>query len=162
LGSVSTALGDWLSTSATAWSVAAGVTGPIFTGGAIAGQVASAEAGERAALALYQQTILNALRETNDALSGTQKRREEAAAQARRVEALAEFARLSRLRFDQGVSSYLDVLIAENELFAAQLALVQTTAQQYTQFVAVYQAMGGGWVDLAAARAPQPLSSAAR
>ncbi|MFN9480112.1 MAG: efflux transporter outer membrane subunit, partial [Betaproteobacteria bacterium] len=108
LGSVSTALGDWLSGPATAWSVAAGLTGPIFTGGAIEGQVASAQAGERAALALYQQTILNALREANDALVGTQKRQQDAAAQARRVEALREVARLSQLRFDQGVSSYLE------------------------------------------------------
>jgi multidrug efflux system outer membrane protein len=160
LGSVSTALGDWLSGPATAWSVAAGLTGPIFTGGAIEGQVASAQAGERAALALYQQTILNALREANDALVGTQKRQQEAAAQARRVEALREFARLSRLRFDQGVSSYLEVLIAENELFVAELAAVNSSAQRYTQLVGVYQALGGGWVDLAAQRAPQPLASA--
>ena len=160
LGSVSTALGDWLSGPATAWSVAAGLTGPIFTGGAIEGQVASAQAGERAALALYQQTILNALREANDALVGTQKRQQEAAAQARRVEALREFARLSQLRFDQGVSSYLEVLIAENELFAAELAAVNSSAQRYTQLVGVYQALGGGWVDLAAQRAQQPLASA--
>ncbi|MFN9212643.1 MAG: efflux transporter outer membrane subunit [Betaproteobacteria bacterium] len=160
LGAVSSALGDWFSGPATAWSVAAGLTGPIFTGGAIEGQVASAQAGERAALALYQQTILNALREANDALVGTQKRQQEAAAQARRVEALREFARLSRLRFDQGVSSYLEVLIAENELFVAELAAVNSSAQRYTQLVGVYQALGGGWVDLAAQRAPQPLASA--
>ncbi len=156
LGSVSTAFGDWFSGPASAWSVAAGLTGPIFTGGAIQGQVKTAEAGERAALAFYQQTILNALRETNDALVGSQKRLQESAAQARRVEALREFARLSRLRFDQGIASYLDVLIAENELFAAELAQVQTVAQRYTQLVNVYQAMGGGWVELAAAQAPPP------
>jgi multidrug efflux system outer membrane protein len=162
LGSVSTAFGDWLSGPASAWSVAAGVSGPIFTGGAIAGQVSGAQAGERAALAAYQQTILNALRETNDALVGAQKRQEEALAQARRVEALTEFARLSRLRFEQGVASYLDVLIAENELFASQLTLVQTTSQRYTQLVAVYRAMGGGWVDIASQRAPQPLAGSPR
>ncbi|MFN7888461.1 MAG: TolC family protein, partial [Betaproteobacteria bacterium] len=89
-----------------------------------------------------------------------QKRQQEAAAQARRVEALREFARLSRLRFDQGVSSYLEVLIAENELFVAELAAVNSSAQRYTQLVGVYQARGGGWVDLAAQRAPQPLASA--
>lgn len=162
VGSVSTAFGDWLSGPASAWQLAAGLSGPVFTGGAIAGQVAGAEAGERAALAAYQQTILQALRETNDALTGTEKRRAEAAAQARRVEALAEFARISRLRFDQGVSSYLEVLIAETELFSAQLAFAQTTAQYHTQLVSVYRAMGGGWVDLAAQRAPQPLANAAK
>jgi outer membrane protein, multidrug efflux system len=162
IGSISTAFGDWLSGPATTWQLAAGVTGPIFTGGAIAGQVAGAEAGERAALAAYQQTILQAMRETNDAVTGTEKRRLEALAQTRRVEALATFARISRLRFDQGVSSYLEVLIADTELFSAQLTLAQTTAQYHTQLVNVYRAMGGGWVDIAAQRAPQPLANASK
>jgi len=50
------------------------LTGPIFTFGAIQGQVMSAEAQTRAATEFYQQTILNAFRETNDALTGSQKR----------------------------------------------------------------------------------------
>ena len=70
LGSVSTAFGDFLSGPATAWSVAGGLTGPIFTFGAIEGQVQTAEALQREALANYQQVILNAFRETNDALVG--------------------------------------------------------------------------------------------
>ena len=64
--------------------------------------------------------------------------------------ALREFARLSKLRFDKGVSGYLEVLVAENELFAAELASVSLQASRYAQIVNVYQAMGGGWVDVAA------------
>jgi multidrug efflux system outer membrane protein len=96
--------------------------GPIFTFGGIEGQVSSAEAQNEQALLFYQQTILNAFRETNDALTGSQKKIEEVALQSKRVEALREFARLSKLRFDKGVAAYLDVLVAENELFAAELA----------------------------------------
>jgi multidrug efflux system outer membrane protein len=161
LGSVSTAFGNFLTGPATAWSVAAGLTGPIFTFGAIEGQVKGAEAGERAATLVYQQVILNAFRETNDALVGTQNRREEAAVQAKRVVALREFARLSTRRFDAGLAGYLDVLVAENELFASELALVRTQADQYAQIVGVYQAMGGGWVDVANAITPQPQGMAA-
>jgi multidrug efflux system outer membrane protein len=95
----------------------------------------------------YRQTILNADRETNDALVGSQKKREEAEAQARRVRALRDYARLSRLRFDNGVVSYIEVLFAENELFAAELTAVSTQAESYTQLINVYKAMGGGWVD---------------
>ena len=73
--------------------------------------------------------------------------------QAQRVDALREFARLSRLKFDKGVAGYLDVLIAENELFAAELASVRLLADRYSQLVNVYQAMGGGWVDIAGAMA---------
>ena len=53
------------------------------------------------------------------------------------------------------------MLIAENELFAAELASVRLTADRYTQLVAVYQAMGGGWVDIANAATPQPQGIAA-
>ena len=76
--------------------------------------------------------------------------------QRERVLALREFARLSKLRFDKGVSGYLEVLVADNELFAAELASVSLQASSYAQIVNVYQAMGGGWVDVAAASAPQP------
>ncbi len=156
LGSASTSMGDFLSGPANTWLGAATLTGPIFTFGGIKGQVRTAEAREQEALFFYQQTILNAFRETNDALIGSQKKIEQVALQGKRVDALREFARLSKLRFDNGVSGYLEVLVAENELFAADLASVGLLADRYTQVINVYQAMGGGWVDIAAASAPRP------
>ncbi len=158
LATTATAFSSLFSGPAAAGLIGAGLTGPVFTFGAIEGQVAAAEAGERLALAAYQQTVLNAFRETNDALSGTQRRLEEFNAQRGRVESLREFARLARLRFDKGVAGYLDVLVAENELFAAELAAVSLQASRYTQIVNVYQAMGGGWVDIATDIAPKPRS----
>lgn len=155
LASTSTGFGNLLSGPAGAGQLAASLTGPLFTFGAIKGQVASAEAGQRAALAGYQQTVLNAFRETNDALSGSQKRQQEFDLQRERVIALREFARLSNLRFDKGVSGYLEVLVAENELFAAELASVGLQAARYAQIVSVYGAVGGGWVDNAVAMAPK-------
>ena len=161
LGSISTAFGNFLTGPASAWQLAAGITGPIFTAGAIEGQVRSAEGAQQQALFAYEQTILNAFRETNDALAGSGNRADEAAVQAKRVVSLREFARLSRLRFDSGLASYLDVLVAENELFAAELATVRTQADSYVQLVSVYQAMGGGWVDLAESITPRPVGVAA-
>ena len=151
-GSASAAFGNFLSGPATAWSLAAGLVGPIFTAGSVAGQVQAAEAGTAEALARYQQTIFNAFRETNDALTGTAKKRTESAAQLARVASLREFARLSRVRFNNGYAGYIDTLYAENELFTAELASVRTYAEQYTQIVNVYKAMGGGWIDLADAQ----------
>ena len=156
LGSVSTAAGDFLTSASRAWSAAAGLTGPVFTFGGIEGQVRTAEGGEREAVVFYQRTILEAFRETNDALVGTQKKVQESDAQILRVAALREFARLSRLKFDNGAASYLEVLYAENELFGAELNAVRSLGERYTQIVNVYQAMGGGWVDLADRLAPQP------
>ncbi len=149
LGSVSGALTNFLSGPAATWALAAAVAGPLFTAGSVAGQVASATATTEATVAVYRQTILIAFRETNDALAGTVKKRAEAAAQARRVKALSELARLSRVRFNSGYGGYLEVMYAENELFAAELAAVQSYSEAYTQLVAVYRAMGGGWIDLA-------------
>ena len=156
LGTVSTVFSSLLTDPASAGLLAAGVTGPIFTFGGIEGQVSSAEAQNRQALLVYQQTILGAFRETNDALTGSQKKIIEVAFQDERVQALREFARLSTLRFDKGVSGYLEVLVAENELFAAELAAVRLLADRYIQLINVYQAMGGGWVDIAVSIAPSP------
>lgn len=163
-GSVSTALSDFGSSAAASGTLAATLTGPLFTFGTISGQVASAEAGQREALLFYQQVIQNALRETNDALIGAQKKSEESAALHQRVLALREYARLSRLRFDNGTASYLEVLYAENELFAAELAAVSVQAEHYAELINVYKAFGGGWVELAdplAAPAAQAPDSAA-
>jgi multidrug efflux system outer membrane protein len=161
LGSTSTAMADWFTGAAGVGRIAAGVTGPIFTFGAIEGQVQSAEAATRAATLGYQQTVLNAMRETNDALTGSQKKIVEVEAQQKRVENLREFARLARLRFDRGIQGYLEVLVAENELFAAELAATGLQAERYVQLINVYQAMGGGWVDKAAAIAPKPMNTVA-
>jgi outer membrane protein, multidrug efflux system len=156
LGSASVALGDFLTGPAAVAQAAAGLSGPVFTFGAIAGQVESAEAGERAALAFYRQTVQNAFREANDALVGSAKSRETFEAQAQRVTSLREYARLSRLRFDNGYAGYLEVLYAENELFSAELTAVGLRADHYTQVVNVYKAVGGGWVDEADKLAPRP------
>jgi multidrug efflux system outer membrane protein len=162
LGSVSTALDNFLTGPAASSLIAANIAGPIFTFGGIEGQVSSAEAANRQALLFYQQTILNAFRETNDALTGSQKKIEQVELQNKRVDALREFARLSRLRFDKGVSGYLEVLVADNELFAAELAAVGLQADRYVQIVNVYQAMGGGWVDIATSIAPAPMDMSRR
>jgi multidrug efflux system outer membrane protein len=160
LGSVSTAFSKLLASPASTWQVGAGITGPVFTFGGIKGQVASAEAAREQALLAYQLTILNAFRETNDALTGTEKKIIELDEQRKRVDALRELAKLSKLRFDRGVTGYLDVLVAENELFAAELASVRVLADRNTQAINVYRAMGGGWVDVSADIAAQRAAAA--
>jgi multidrug efflux system outer membrane protein len=116
--------------------------------------VESAEAAREVALQTYEFTILNALREVNDALNNTEKSIETYQALASRVEALREYARLSFLRFENGAASYLEVLYANNELFDAELTAVQAQADTYNNLIDVYKAMGGGWVDEAVELAP--------
>lgn len=148
LGTVSTAFSELFTDPASTAFLGASVTGPLFTFGGIKGQVRSAEAQKEQAVLLYRRTVLEAFREANDALTGSQKKTSEAAEQQKRVVALREFARLSKRRFEQGQTGYLDVLIAENELFAAELAAVRLNAEKNTQVINVYRALGGGWVDI--------------
>ena len=156
LGSVSTAFSELFTDPASTAFLSAGITGPLFTFGGIKGQVKSAEAQKEQALLVYRLTILNAFRETNDALTGSIKKANEVAEQQKRVDALREFAQLSKMRFENGVTSYLDVLVAENELFAAELATVRLRADKNTQAINVYRAMGGGWVDKSNSLATDP------
>lgn len=158
-GSISGSFANFLTGPSIAWLALAGLAGPIFNAGATAGQVQGAEATSAGALAIYQQTVFTAFRETNDALTGTMKRRQESAAQVLRVRSLRESARLSNLKFTSGYGGFMEVLYAENELFNGELASVQSYADSLTQLVEVYKAMGGGWIDLAdqgtaAGRAP--------
>jgi outer membrane protein, multidrug efflux system len=144
-GAASTALDDLLESAARTWSAAGTVSGPIFTGGAIRGQVEASEAAREAALLNYRATVLEALREVNDSLVNVEASERTVAALDRRAGSLADYARLARMRFDAGAASFLDVLVAENELFAAELARIGALESQYANMVALYRALGGGW-----------------
>ena len=124
-----------------------GLTAPIATFGQIEGQVQSAEAVYEQAKIRYLQSAQQALREVNDALSGIDKTRRAFAAQQKRVMALQESAYFARLRFDNGLTSYLEVLNAEDDLFSAQLAAVDAQSAGFGEMINAYKAMGGGWVD---------------
>jgi multidrug efflux system outer membrane protein len=148
-GSASMDLSNLFSGPAKVWSFAAPLTAPIFTGGAIRGQVRSAKAVQQQALLGYQQSIQTGFREVEDALVDQRKSREQLEVQAQRVESLRNYVSLARLRFDNGSQSYLEVLDAERSLFAAELAWAQTKGVLFQSLVNVYKAMGGGWVSVA-------------
>ena len=120
--------------------------GPIFTAGAIAGQVKSAEAFQQQNLIQYQQAIQTAFREVDDALVDQQQTREQLAALARQVAALRDYVRIARLRYEGGYASYLEVTYAESQLYTAELSYVLTQGTLFQALVNVYKAMGGGWV----------------
>lgn len=128
------------------WSYAGAVTVPIFTAGNIGGQVRQAEAQQQQALFAYQKAIQVAFQEVDDALVALQKTREKLVVQGRQVEALGTYARLARLRYEGGYTSYIEVLDAERSLFNAQLSYAQAQGTVFASSVALYKAMGGGWV----------------
>jgi multidrug efflux system outer membrane protein len=145
-GYVSTDLSNLFSGPARTWSWAAPLTAPIFTAGAIRGQVEAAEAVNREFLIQYEQSIQAAFREVEDALIDQRRSRERLEVQTRQVDTLRNYARMARLRFETGHTSYLEVLDAERSLFNAELAQAQTKGALFQALVNLYKAMGGGWV----------------
>ncbi|PWV59287.1 efflux transporter outer membrane subunit [Plasticicumulans acidivorans] len=152
LGSVSPQLSSLFGGPARAWSYGAGLSVPVFTAGKIAGQVQAAEAVQQQTLENYRKTVQTAFAEVENALVAASKTSEQLEAQARQVEALRSYLRLARLRYDNGYTSYLEVLDAERNLFSAELSLAQTRGSELSTLVNLYKAMGGGWVDEAARR----------
>jgi len=145
-GWASSDLSNLFTGSAQVWSWGGTVTAPIFTGGAIRGQVKAAEAIQQQALFSYQSAIQTAFREVEDALVDQRRTREQLAAQQRQVDALREYTRFARMRYENGLTSYIEVLDAERSLFSAELSYAQTQGVLFGALVNLYKAMGGGWV----------------
>ena len=160
-GSTSAQLSNLFSGPSGVWSFGASAIGPIFTGGAIAGQVAQAEAGEKAALASYEASIQNAFADVENALVANTNLNEQLSAQERLVHSLSEYARLARMQYNEGYTSYTTVLQAEQQLFPSELNLSNIRAQRYGSLVNIYKALGGGWVEKANTFSPQPLLGSA-
>jgi multidrug efflux system outer membrane protein len=121
------------------------LTGPLFNAQILGFQQEAAEAQARQALAQYEQTILVAFREVEDALVGVSTAREQAAAQEKQVNALQSALHLANLRYKGGLANYLDVLIAQRSLFDAELSLAATRRLHLVSVVQLYKALGGGW-----------------
>lgn len=145
LGSTSTDLSDLFTGPAQVWNFTVPITMPIFTAGAISGQVKAAKAIREEALANYKKTIQTAFADVDDALVGYQKIREQGDAQEKQVAALRNYRDLAFLRYENGYSDYLDVLDADSRLFDTELSYVQTRSNQVNSLVNIYKAMGGGW-----------------
>jgi multidrug efflux system outer membrane protein len=146
LGYISKDFSSLFTGSTKVWSYGLGVTAPIFTGGGIAGQVRQAEAQQQEALLTYQKAIQVAFQEVSDALLTHAKSRDKLGIQARQVDTLRNYLELARLRYDEGYTSYIEVLDAERSLFEAEVSYAQTQSQVYVSLVNLYKAMGGGWV----------------
>ena len=148
-GTVSTALSNLFTAGSRAWDFGVPVSVPLFTAGRIGGEVAATEAAQKQALFSYQQTIQNAFREVDDALLDRAKSTQRLEALARQLKALRNYVRLARYRYDEGYTSYLEVLDAERSLFNVELTHTTTQNTMFRSLINIYKTMGGGWVDQA-------------
>jgi outer membrane protein, multidrug efflux system len=127
------------------WSYGAQVSQPIFTGGALRGNLRLAESQHQQALIAYRQSIQRAFGDVSDALIGYQKFHQVRVRQEDTVKDLQESVRLSDMRYKGGTTTYLEVLDGQRSLFAAQLTLAQARGTECQSLVQLYRALGGGW-----------------
>ncbi len=144
-GTESNVLSQIASTPSLIWSVAGGLTQPIFTGGRLRGNLEATKAQQQQALVSYEKTVLTGFQEVNDALIAYQRSKEQLAAQETLVKAEQDALHLSNLRYQGGVDTYLNVLTAEESLFTGQIMLAQDRNAVWAALVQLYQALGGGW-----------------
>jgi multidrug efflux system outer membrane protein len=146
-GFQSVALSDLFTGAAKTWQFGPAVTMPLFTGGRLRGNLKLAEARFQESLAHYRQTVQGAFREVSDGLIAYQRTREFRARQEERTQANRDATELANVRYEGGVTSYLEVLYNEQELFAAELSLAFARRNELLSVIQLYRALGGGWTE---------------
>jgi outer membrane protein, multidrug efflux system len=144
-GYQSIALSDLFTSASRSWQFGPAVTLPLFTGGRLRANLKITRAQYQEALASYQQIVQNAFREVSDALIAYQRNREFTDRQQQLTQANREATDLANIRYSGGVTSYLEVLYTEQQLFAAELSLAQARLSELLSVVQLYSALGGGW-----------------
>lgn len=128
------------------WSFVPGVSLPIFSGGSLWAQLTASEARREQALAGYTKAIQSAFRETEDALVSVSKSGEQQATQERLLGEVRRYAHLARLRYEDGLSSYLEVLDSQRNRYTAEQGQVQARSTALVAIINLYKALGGDWI----------------
>ena len=127
------------------FSIAPGVSWPIFHSGSIRSNIKAQEARQEQALAAYESAVLNAVREVRNALVDCRSELERRDALMRAVEAAQTAEKVAQDLYKNGVSDFNNVLDAQRSLYALQQQLVQSEGQISINTVRLYKALGGGW-----------------
>lgn len=144
-GSVSPQLSSLFSSPTRTWSFVSGLTQPIFSGGSLLARLRVSEAQREQAVAQYRKAIQSAFGETEDALVGVQKTREQKLSQQRLVGEVGRYAHLANLRYQAGVTSHLELLDSQRNLFSAEQGLAQSQSAALIALVNLHKALGGDW-----------------
>jgi len=144
LGLRNTDIESLFKSAAFSYSTAANLMQPLLNFGRIRAGIDLAEAKQKEAYLAYEQAVLEALRETETALTRYLKEEVRRQILGRSVKDQRESVRLSQLRYREGVISFLDVLDAQRALYAAEIELARSEAEASTNLIAFYKALGGG------------------
>ena len=127
------------------WNIGPTLTLPIFSGGYNLSVLRATQAQQEEALVLYQFTVRQAFREVSDGLIAHAKFKEFRQEQEALVKSYHDYAETAEKRFKGGLESFLTVLDANRQLFAAELELAAAQRDQLVTLVQLYKALGGGW-----------------
>jgi multidrug efflux system outer membrane protein len=144
-GFQSVALSDLFKGGSQTWQFGPAVTVPVFTGGALKGNLKLAQARFEESLAQYRKTVQNSFREVSDSLIAYQRTREFRVKQEENTQAHRDATETANVRYEGGVTSYLEVLYNEQELFNAELSLALARRNELLSVIQLYRALGGGW-----------------
>jgi NodT family efflux transporter outer membrane factor (OMF) lipoprotein len=140
-----TSPGDLFSAGSVLWNVGAGLTQPIFHGGALYYQRKAAIDARDAVAAQYRQTVLAAFQQVADTLRGLSHDADALAAQTEAVETSEKAMLLVQANYQAGIATYLQVLVADEQYLQARTGYIQAIAQRLQDTVGIYVALGGGW-----------------
>jgi multidrug efflux system outer membrane protein len=144
-GTASTSLSGLFEHGSTAWTFSPQISLPIFAGGANLAALKLSKVQRDILTVQYQQAVQQAFREVADGLAARATLDSQLAADQRLADATRESFRLSQMRFDNGVDSYLTVLDSQRSFFTAQQSLVNVQMARLQNLVTLYKALGGGW-----------------
>jgi len=144
-GTASDRLGGLFGAMSGAWLFEPEISVPIFAGGENLANLDIANTQKKIEIANYEKAIQSAFHDVADALAGRSTYQAQVDAEANLVGADQRYYDLANMRFKAGVDSYLNVLVARNALFSAQLSLVSLQLESMQNDVTLYKALGGGW-----------------
>ncbi len=158
-GTESVALKDIFNWENRIWSIGPNISLPLFEGGRIRAGLQRAQAAYQEAVAQYRSQVLVAFHEVEDGLAGLRLLQDQFEAQMRAVDAARKAADQSRLRYKEGLASYLEVVIADRTALENQIAAYELNGQRIVTTVQLIKALGGGWKPdpLQATNSPTPL-----
>jgi len=140
------------------WNAGGSLLAPIFRAGEISSQVESAEAIQRQAFFNYIKSVQTAFSDAQNALVERKKTEEIYFSDGKRLEAITIYYNLSNMRYEEGATSYLEVLDAERNLFNSELGYVQSRATLMKSAVGIFSSLAGGWLDKTAYESYQPMN----
>ena len=154
-GTGSSALGKLFGAGTASWLFEPQISVPIFDAGSNFANLDYAKIQKRIEIANYEKAIQSAFHDVSDALAGRATYTRQVDAERKLVDADQRYYTISKLRSDAGADTFLNVLVAQNSLFGAQINLVALNLAEQQNLVTLYKSLGGGWTDRVTARTAQ-------